>query len=355
MMPFFFALLTHAESGDAVVARNSQAMRRMPTFEVQYVSKVSLRPDIQGDLILDQGKRLYCHSTAPGIDYKISITPQLYREVDERVRMYDEYPYVGGDQLYPSRISPIQKTMPMWLTAHGVQNLIPRTTKFTYVKKSPVNGRGCDHIRAVITGPMGGGTMDIDIAADGLVYRMDQVTTSPEGSSEQIWEFKKYTPLKSLGASRFTLRVPDGFVPYALNVNAGPAKIGTKLNLSGFVDSKTGKAWPVPTERPLIVLVAGSDSAPSSSAVRQFSKWQAQIRQAGGTLAIVSEAASAAEADGLPYNPSQKSIEQLAAPATPTMYLVDRAGKVVNLWMGFDSHSKDKLLQDILKALSASR
>ena len=132
-------------------------------------------------------------------------------------------------------------------------------------------------------------------------------------------------------------------------------KIGFKPHITGLVDSKTGKAWKLPSSRPLLILVAGTDSPPSDAAVRQLSLWSGEIRQAGGTLAIISESKSASEAHGLPFSPSQAAIEELSAPATPTMFLINREGKVVNLWMGYDATTKEKLRADILKALSGSR
>ena len=66
------------------------------------------------------------------------------------------------------------------------------------------------------------------------------------GRKQFEWVLKNYRPLKSISASRFENRIPDGFMPFALPDHHLPVGVGKKPNLSGWVYSKAGTRWSAP-------------------------------------------------------------------------------------------------------------
>ncbi len=354
MTSLLLLLISHADQADAILARYEKTMRAMPTFEVQVTCKSQNRPDIHGELIIDGRKQLYYHATAPGVDYKLTISPAGYMEVDQHVRLYDEYPYDGTNIEYKSRISPIQSTLPDWLKLSNLKRLLPQNAKFTYVKKEMAAGRSCDQIHATITGPMLSGTIDCDVAADGLIYRFLRVTDSSAGHEVENWELDKYRPARSFSASRFQVTIPDGFAPYALPYNGPPAAVGTRPSLLGF-QTPAGSTWNPPYGRPLLLVVAGHDSVPSDKALKAVSGWKGVLARSGIQCALLSDASKPYDAKGLLYDPHRTSIAALSSPSTPAFFLLNSKGVITNIWMGFDSTQSQSLADEIVSASTASK
>ena len=353
MIVLMVSLAFHADLASSAVAKNAKAMKSHVAYEATFTYLHNKKGAIQGDLIMDHGKRLFYEGTAPRIRYVMSITPNLYREIDYFTKQYDEFPYQGGYTVYPTRISPVQSSIPLWLRLPNLVRLLPSGTSFKFVGSRMIGSRRCDHIHSDIKTQVGRGTVDIDIADDGLVYKFNRVTYAPTGADEETWDFIHYRSFTSFADSRFGTTVPDGFVPYALAYHDGPTEIGAHVSLAGFVDSRTGRPAVLPTAKPILLLVAGHDSLPGRNAVAAIRTWNGAITQAGAATVLVSDATSAAEADGLLYDPTQKTMQLLAPPATPLFYLFDRTGKLANVWLGYDASDAAKLKSDVLKALSA--
>jgi len=355
MTSLILMMVLRADQADAAINRYVNTMRAMPTYEVQVTYSAKGKEPIHADLIMDRRTQLLYHVTTSNDDYKLSVSQLGYREVERYTRTYDEFPYNGSAKLYESRISPYFKTLPSWLNAPSIRNLAPSGMAFAVVRQETVSGHRCDFIRANFSTQFGTGTTECDIADNGLLYRMHRIMVAMGKRTDETWEFANYVKASSFSLARFANPVPDGFSPYALNSVEGPAMIGTKPSLDGFANPSSGSRWSVPTTRPLLLLIAGHDSLPSEKAVRQFASWKNQLQSAGASLAVVSDATSAEMAKGLPYSLDQKAIEQLAPPATPMLYLLNKSGKITNLWMGFDSSDAAKLRADVLQAIESMK
>jgi len=355
----FIALLipsiAFANQADNAVARYAKAMKAMPGYEVTFTYKAGGKPEIKGSLIVDHNKRLRYDALSGPTKYILSITPALYREVDFHMKEYEEFPYQGGFSVFPSDISPLQISLPMWLKVPTLNALIPRTAKFQFVNSRKVGNQTCDHLHTEFQTNEGSGTIDLDIANDGLIYRFNRVTVMRSIKNEETWSFDRYKPSSTFADSRFDNEVPQGFAPYALEYHDGPTEVGSKLNLLTFVDSRSLKPIAVPKGKPILLLVVGHDSLPGRNALSAARGWSAVLAQNGVSLLAVSAALRANQAEGLPFDPSQTTMRLLSPPATPLFYLLDKSGKLTNVWMGYHPTEAAKLKSDILKAISELR
>ncbi|MDR3691353.1 MAG: hypothetical protein P4L46_18380 [Fimbriimonas sp.] len=351
MTPLVLLLACRPDGTDAVFARNARVMKTMSSFEVQVKYSGRNGPTLAGSLILDGKKRLFYHIEGPKVNYTLSISPAGYREVDRTTRMYDEFEYEGSNELSDSRSSPYGlHTLPSWLANPSFRSLLPKNASVQLLAAETISDHRCDHLQTSFTTMAGKVMIDGYVGDDGLVYRLRERVTAMTGNSEQTWDLSHYVGPRAFGADRFANPIPDGFAPYALHYTAGPAVIGTKPSLTGFVSSTTGAAWKAPAGRSLLLLVAGRDSLPSDRAVREVSGWRNALDHSGVTLAIASDAATRGEANGMLFNPGGKTIGRLSPPATPMFYLFSKTGELTNLWMGFQSKDAAKLRSEIMNA-----
>jgi len=346
-------LLLKDQAIDAVLARFAPAMKTMPSFEVQIVLH-NKRGNVKADLVLDGKKRLFYHADAgSGYDYTLAISPAGYREVEGKGKSYDEYPYPGELHLYTSRISPLSATLPAWLGVGDLHRLIPANAKLASEGTEEVNGILCDKISAKFSDKMGKMSLEFSIAKSGLVYRYHSVMDSMQGHTDDTWTFSGYRPLSSISASRFETRIPDGYMPFSVPDRNIPVEIDKKPDLNGWVDSKSGKPWNPAAGKPVLFVLTGTDSLPSKRAIVALNSWRSALRAKGVEVAIASNEPTRAAANGLLYDPSQKSVHALDFPASPMFALVDSTGKLRNLWMGFVPSEAGKLKADLLNAVSA--
>lgn len=342
-----------ADRVDDVLARFAKAMQGMPRFEVKTTFVSPGRPVVRANFVIDRRDRMFYHADGVGVDYTLSISPAGYREIDKKLHIYDDLPYQGPVHINASRISPWYKTLPSWITAPSLQALLPRGSKFSHTGSGTVGGHKCDHLHSSFSVMGMRGTLDVDVAESGLVYKYRSISdSSNEGHVDVAWTFSDYVKAASYPQSKFENRVPDGYVPFSLPEEAGPIVVGQKPRLGPWIDSSTGRSWRAPAGKPVLYLVAGHDSAPSERVVRVASKWRQSLSGQGVTLALVSDSGSSKGAGGLLYDPSLKNIDVLAAPATPLFVLLDSSGKVTNLWLGFEPANAQKLRSDISKAIA---
>jgi len=348
-------LLTKDQAVDAVLARFVPAMKAMPSYEVQVAFK-SNHGQLKSNLILDGMKRLfYDATTTSGDRYTLSISPSGYREVERSQKTYDEYPYPGRIRLYSSRISPISETLPSWLLAGDLHNLIPNGSAVKLEGTETLNGEVCDKVMVVFRSRMGNADIQMSVAKSGLVYYYHSVINTPRGKEDDAWTFSRYKPLSNISEARFENRVPDGFTPHSISEHATPVEVDHKADLSGWVDSKTGTVWNPAPGKPVLFVLTSAGSLPSDRAVEAVKKWRSSFEASGAQVAIASDEATRSGAGGLLYNPSQKSVQALGAPSTPMLFLIDGKGMVRNLWMGFAPDGAAKLKQDLLNAIAAAQ
>ena len=352
MTSIILFLLVRDGKSEAAFARYTAAMRAMPSFEVQIVSKDKSGRDWTADLVIDGKSRMLYDATTPAGKYVLSITPTLYRDVDYRSRIYDEYPSPGPVKRYASRISRIPNSIPYWLLASNLHELLAPGSSAVYAGTKNVAGFSCDVIHSTIRTAEASGFMDFSIAKSGLVYRYVLSVDTPDGHIDQTSDFKNYKKFVSIDPSRFENRIPDRFMPYALPDRDIPIRIGKRPRFSGWMDSTSRRNWAPPVGRPFLFLLAGRDSMPSKRAIDAVNQWKGDLRRKGVLIVVASDAASASDANGLLYDPARHSLDALDVPSTPMMFLLDSHGTLRNSWMGFDPNRENELRNEILRAVA---
>lgn len=346
-------LLARDGSLDSVIARYAAARTAMPSFEVQSNYR-SLRGTVKADLILDGKKRLLFDAKSfDGEHYILSVAPANYREVNLSTRVYEQFPYPGGAYVFPSRISELPSTMPGWLRSATIRQMMQPSTKLSLQGSQVIGGVKYDDVHGVYKDPMGTSTYDILVPPSGLIYSFHKVAKSSMGSSDELWQISNYQSAAHIKAARFENRIPDGFMPYVLPDHYSVAPAGRKLNLQGWIDSSTGRAWSKPSGKALLFVIEGADSLPSKRAAAEVVRWRSTLAKSGVQVAIASDESTEMEAKGLLYNPDQQSIQSIGVPSTPMFFLVDKGGTLRNLWLGFSPASAKKLQSDVLKAVKA--
>jgi len=353
MTSIFLLLVMRDARGEAAFARFKTAMKAMPSYEVHFSGGQKGHHRVTADLIFDGTKRFYYDAETARGHYRATICPTGFRELDFASRTYDEFQFPGHVTAYASRITSTPGTIPFWLLQGDLYRMLPPGTKPVYVGQESVNGISCDSLTASFENPQGRGKFEFCVARSGLVYRLYRSVDSAEGHSEFEWTFKDYKPFQTMSQSRFENQVPDAFSPFSLPDRDIPVPVGKKPDLRGWMDPNTGRAWTAPSGRPLLFVLSGRDSLPSAKAVKAIEQWRSALRTQGITVAVGIDSPSAAGSKGLLYDPDQRSLNDLEAPATPMFYLVDKHGVVQNLWMGFDAGKAEKFRSDLFKAAAA--
>ncbi len=213
-------------------------------------------------------------------------------------------------------------------SSKDLRDTFPKDASKNRVGEEMVSGQSCDHVHVAFKTQMGGNAaMDYWIAPSGLVYRLKSVMESRDGPLTFDWTFTRYQPLRSVAASKFVVRIPDGFMPRTLDEEDGPAAVGSKPNLSGWVEPASRRAWSKPEGRSVLFLLAGQDSLPSDRAVAAAKDWQAMLSEKGVTLVLGSDADSGSASKGLLYNPGGQSVKGSCRPRNPDVLPVGFDGE----------------------------
>ncbi len=354
MIPLILCTVLQTDPVEAALARFKSAMQRMPTYEAHLTVGSKKAKAFDADVVIDGVKRLRFEARPASGLYILSFSPSGgQREVDYRTKEYDEAPGRGNVFTIESRTSGLAKTIPLWLALSDLHRVIFRGTKMTYVGKENVGGHDCDLLRNSIKGPQGSALTEICIGQSGLVYRMYRESDGAGGHTEINWIIKDYHPLAVVSDSRFANAVPDGFMPYALPDQDLPPRIGSKPNLQGWLNPSSGKPWSRPSGKPVLFVLTTRGSTPCSKAVAAVRGWRSDLGATNTSVVVASDAASAAGASGLLWNPDRRSVQDLDAPATPMFFLLDGQGTLRNLWMGFDPENARTLHDDVVKAVAA--
>lgn len=352
MTSLFLLMVMGDGKVDADFAKYKAVMRTMPLLEVQLSATDKRRLKIDADFVMEGRKRILFDGMTPSGRYTVTITPKKFREVDWATKAYDIYDWHGLVTPFESRISVLPASIPLWLSAGDLGAILPKMSNPKLVGNQTINGETCDLIRGNIKNDRGTAVIEVDVAPSGLVYRYYWQTDGMGGRKQFEWVLRNYKSLKMISDSRFENRIPDGFMPFALPDRHLPVAVGKKPDLSGWVFGRTGQPWTPPRKQPLLFIVTSEDSLPGKNALAAVRGWRAQLNSKHIAVAEASDASSADAAGGLLYNPNRKSVQALDLPGTPMLLLVDSAGTLRNLWMGFSPAESGKIHDELLKAVA---
>lgn len=343
MMHLLLLLLTQTAPAEHVLDRYVAFKKSTPQLDVNFTARLGNGPGIGGQAFMDSNKRLYMMLSAKGLSYQCVSTPEGTVEQDNVEQLYDEWP--GTPEISPriSRLTGANQLFPFWLYSRDLREMMPKGTPFLIAPQpETVAGIKCDRLLASYERPPESGKLDLAVDPSGIVRRLRLTSTDMQGTRTFEWTFTRMQAMHAADASKFSLGIHTGYVPYALPNREGLPEVGQKFPVSGWM-SGTGR---IDLNRKLgaqggVIALLGSGSAPSDEARASLAK----IRKSVPVVVLTDQPSAVAGADA--WDPSGQLIKSVNAPATPLFVLVDGTGKIRRMWMGFEPDGASAFETDV--------
>jgi hypothetical protein len=335
-MPLLYCLFLVTGPADKALDRYVALRRNAPALTVAFTYR-----DAKGNLLFEPRKRYRFELKGKRVDYVAVIDRGMFRDFDHLDREYDEFE-VPGPVPPPSRINEVGSVFPRWVGYDDLRSLAPPRTPFKEMGPQKVGARTGDRVKADFRDPNGGShTVDLVIDAEGRPLRVLLAGQAFDGNYRDEWSvsaFRKHAPADP---ARFSLGVPDGYSPFALDGRGGPVGVGSTLPASGW-KAPSGQSYDLRKALPQggIVAILSTEGNPSRHARESV----ARLRKAGVKVVVLADS-SARDVDA--FDPSGKVMDSLDVPALPLFYRVDRTGKVQAVWMGYDRAKAAEFERDV--------
>jgi len=341
-------LLTQTAPADVVLDRYVAFHKSCPQMAISYTAK-SGPAWVKGEGLVDSGKRLFISMKAPDLDYVASITPRQVVELDKLTQLYDEHS--GEEQAYvpKSRLTGAVQMFPRWIRANDLRQILPKGVSFLISEPETIGGASCDRVVAKYSLPdHSSGVIDASIDSTGVVRRMRILAQSLMGTTDFEWAFTEMRPIRASDEPKFDVKLPVGYVPYALPSNGDPVAVDRVFPMNGWATAsgKLNLGSKLGANGGLIAIL-GEDSPPSEAA-------KVALKRVASGVPVVTLADGPHAVSGLDgFDPSGKLIDAVNPPSTPFFALVDGKGKVRRLWMGYDAEKSADFEKDIRNSFSA--
>lgn len=342
-------MLVTADPTKAVLDRYQRFASRFQGAETSYTVHQKGVPTATAHFLFLRGKSMRLDAKWKGSDYSYVTTRSgLLRELERSTRTYDEYEKGAPYGLVPSSISATQGFVyPFFILANDIRSGYSKSPKTTYIGRSTVLGRGADVVRFEVLTQMGPVFQEFSIDDRGQIVQFAQFNGSVDRRpNARIWQFESFKGLTSVPSSRWTLAIPNGYVPYRLPDADGPMRVGSKFPFSGW----TGSAGRLPGGTRALYALIGVDSPPSAKSLVALS----ELKRRGLKVYLLSDARSRAAAQGRYYDATGRSLGALSVTGTPTFFLVGKSGKIEHLWMGYDPEKRMDFVKEVLDSQKES-
>jgi hypothetical protein len=329
MLNLLYCLLVPGVSPDAVLDRYVALRKKAPAIEMVYRSA-----GMKANLTLVPNKMMRLEAKGAGRDYLCLITPKGMIDFDHAEREYDELP-ATRTTTPPSRISNVGGTFPTWIMQSDLRKLVPAETKFVGQGRRTV-GRVSGELLKATYDSEGAHTVEVLLDDAGAPIEIKQHGVLPMGAYRQEWTVERFKPIALPPASRFAMKIPDGYVPFSLDVIHGPMGVGNNFPLEGWrggnLKSHLAKGG--------LIAILSANSEPSRRAGAALAK----IKGAGTSVVTLGDAAGVPGTDG--YDPSGALLARAGVPSTPVFFKVDSKGKISAVWLGFDPANADAFVRE---------
>jgi hypothetical protein len=287
---------------------------------------------LQGRVVRERDQRMFVSMKGAGIDSAVLLTPTRTLELDRTEKTYEENPPTPRAILPASRMTTVFGAFPSWILHEDFRKMLPQGAMFKDAGKVSVAGTECDKVRADVTGQITG-SIEAAIDAKGRARDVKVDLRARDGHYAFHWRISKFDMLPKAPANAFSLTIPNGYVPFALDWTYGPLEAGSIFPIAGWRSTKGGtfNLKSQLGERGTLVALLGRDSEPSTRAAAALARIRKDV-----PLVILTDAKKAVAGTDA-FDPSGKLIERINAPATPLFVLLDKTGKITRLWMGYDA------------------
>ena len=332
MIPVLLFAAVRAQAPDAL-ARYAKFAEAHPSLQVHFVANMNGQQEAKGTVRFRRPDLFFTEAKGENVDYSLTVSPKEYLEIENKRKVYDDYPGYNKIVFYQSDISSMGTLLvPRFLLAADLKML------FKKGYDSSRDGSN-DVLHQTIKGDQGFVEEDwATIDPEGKMASFRRKLTGAAGSRDVSWSFSGYTESKDVSGSAFNTVPPVGYSPHSVPRLSTPLPIGAAVPTKGWEQNgKPVNLLEASGHKPFLLIFSESDSVPGQAAV----KWSHML--AGKMPVMVVGEGSLKDPDG-------SRIKELAAPGSPMFYLVGADGKIVKLWFGFDPDKAKALESDVLES-----
>ena len=194
-----------------------------------------------------------------------------------------------------------------------------------------------------------------DLAPPGSVDAQHHLTTlnyvdgdPPVKTTIKFSDYKTNIPVPD---SKFMLKPPAGFSSFSVRKVTPPHGIGETLPPATVVDGSghASKFGSLLHGKPGFIAIVDPTSPPSLSSLAAVGK----IKDINVFIVNLNASGTGVKLGSAPilHDPSGKLASDWRVGATPTFYLVDGAGKITNVWYGFDQSNSSRFATEVSDAV----
>jgi len=305
-----------ADAALSLLAKAETFRTRKGAFAADFAFRAADKgKPLLGKIRLGDGYRAYMRIQDPALNYELFSTREGAMDIDHDARMYDED---HGPGRRPSRLSEYSSiAFPGFYFGRSLRSQLPKETVWNTDGRAVVGGVSGDVVHGKFKGTDSELDLKITVGPRGELLNVRRYSQTPMARSTYIWTFTNYRDLPE-SPKWFSAPLPQGYSPFELPDTGDPIQVGDSLRVPG------SKAT---------LLLLGDGTPASLAAQKWFDRFSAKE-----TKRVLSATAASDRA----------LISKIRPPAFPFFVRVSAAGKVTNLWMGFDA-SRGKEIAAALK------
>ncbi len=349
-------LMLAVDDAKAALDRFSSFVRKTPVMSVDLQVQMEGYPTAgKGLLVFSKPSKAHLKVDWPQHGYEFIANGANRVEIDHAERTYFEFR--GGGLVPPGEVSmTAQYAFPSYFVSGDLRSLFPQGVKFRADRKIVQGSSVLTPISASVSGITG--TMKVVAYVDQAGKLASVKTDLDNDDGRRVWTVTYSNYRLGTSASTFVVAPPKGYSPDRLQTpipglsvdDDFPAKDWQNANSGSSLSSLRGKSY--------LAIYVRPGCEPSKQAVKEIEAIGSTLAKSGvQPIVLVQGAKNVAQsfATRLPryYGATPTAVGNLRSPGTPTLYLVNRTGKLERLWYGFDREQPKQYNSDILSAAKA--
>jgi hypothetical protein len=359
-MMLLFAFLATPQPVPNAFDRYTAYMKAANSLSVDIKAKLGQSGIVgSGGLTFQRPSSLRFSMSVQGESYVYTANEAGGVEIDHKRRTYEEFGGAKGLRLTPSSLSSMLEVgLPEVLLFDSLMAVMP--TSATYKALEPtkigsesvdvVSGQYQDYQRALET------TAYVDLKGRLLRYRL--VRAGAGQKFDVTYDLSNYRVNETFPARLFAEPVPKAYVPYSMPKAGWPVEAGQPLRLGQWqaVEGRSSVALdPVIQGHTSLIVVADPEGESSLAILRALDAPAKKLLGQGGRYVVISASEDPALSAKLPVNgvmfdPTGSALDGLGFAGAPMVYLVDKSGKVVQAWLGYDSDAPKAFQDELVEA-----
>jgi len=360
-------LLSQTASPKAILDRYEQYRKLHPAFSADWNLTGGSQTIAHGSIMVDGIARMLFKAASGNQSYSLSESEKGVIELAPAEETYEEYPPISYIAAPPSKLGPAASYLPVSLTRTSAY---ASSMKYSVDPPITVDGEQADVVAWTIVIQMQPIKFTLAVDAEGRIVRMTRTMGSggpggptrgagakgamPSQAGKQPpgmeWTITNYHPIAHTSLTAFYTPIPRGYVPFSMPaISSVHIEVDEAFPSVPWMTGASVRVLKTGAGKPEVIVITSPDSVPSQNALASLDKIKAGV--SGVSFEAVSLARSASESHGLPYDSTGKASAAIGDTSTPLFVLVDGAGKIKNLWAGFDPSSVSEFQKQISEAV----